>query len=182
MYNNTAIAHHVVPHFLLSKNKALLSEYLQNLWLVNPKFARKQIQYTAMLNVVPNVVSNVVPFVVPICCTHLLCAPCLFSTILTLDYLPKKQTSRSFDISGGILRQTSQPIDISKLLYNSYTVQIFAIHLKYDKVVFYTEYPVQEPFNLQQSYVQHVRVFASKLVQVVRPSWVDIVFISCTMI
>ena len=90
MYNNTAIAHHVVPHFLLSKNKALLSEYLQNLWLVNPKFARKQIQYTAMLNVVPNVVSNVVPFVVLICCTHLLCAPCLFSTILTLDYLPKK--------------------------------------------------------------------------------------------
>ena len=36
----------------------------------------------------------------------------------------KKQTSRSFDISGGTLRQTSQPIDISKLLYNSYMVQI----------------------------------------------------------
>ena len=99
---NTAIAHHVVPHFLLSKNKALLSEYLQNLWLVNPKFARKQIQYTAMLNVVQNVVSNVVPFVVTICCTHLLCAPiccthllcapvCLFSTILTSDYLPKNK-------------------------------------------------------------------------------------------
>ena len=104
MYNNTAIAHHVVPHFLLSKNEALLSEYLQNLWLVNPKFARKQIQYTAMLNVVPNVVSNVVSFVVPICCARRVC------TILTLDYLPKKQTS--------------QPIDISKLLYNSYTVQI----------------------------------------------------------
>ena len=92
MYNNTAIAHHVVPHFLLSKNEALLSEYLQNLWLVNPKFARKQIQYTAMLNVVQNVVSNVVPFVVTICCTHLLCAPvCLFSTILTSDYLPKNK-------------------------------------------------------------------------------------------
>ena len=91
MYNNTAIAHHVVQHFLLSKNEALLSEYLQNLWLVNPKFARKQIQYTAMLNVVPNVISNVVSFVVPICCTHLLCAPCLFSTILTLDYLPKNK-------------------------------------------------------------------------------------------
>ena len=40
-----------------SKNEALLCEFLQNLWLVYPKFARKQIQYNAMLNVVPNVVS-----------------------------------------------------------------------------------------------------------------------------